>query len=130
MKRENTLRMPALLASICSTVSSLRLSSLPEGSPTMRRAAAHQRDRLAAGLLQPMQHHDLQQRADMQRRRRAVEADIADERAARAPWRRGRRNPSTDGHEAALDQGAQEIGSRAEKRRSTAAPRPELAAEV
>ena len=27
--------MPALLASIASTVSSLRLSSLPDGSPTM-----------------------------------------------------------------------------------------------
>ena len=35
------------------------------------RAAAHQRDRLAAGLLQPVQHHDLHQRADVQRGRRA-----------------------------------------------------------
>ena len=47
----------------------------------MRRAAAHQRDRLAAGLLQPVQHHDLDERADMQRGRGAIEADISDERA-------------------------------------------------
>ena len=34
MKREKTVLMLSLLASICSTVRSLRLSSLPEGSPT------------------------------------------------------------------------------------------------
>ena len=43
------------------------------------RAAAHQSDRLAAGLLQPVQHHDRHERADMQRRRGAVEADVGDE---------------------------------------------------
>ncbi len=44
------------------------------------RAAAHQRDRLAARLLKPMQHHDADQVADMQRGRGAVEPDIAGER--------------------------------------------------
>ena len=39
-------------------------------------AAAHQCDRLVPGLLQPIQHHDRQQRADMQRGGRAVETDI------------------------------------------------------
>ena len=49
-----------------------------------RGAAAHQRDRPVAGLLQPVEQHDRQQRADMQRRRRAVEADIGgDGRRAR-----------------------------------------------
>ena len=55
---------------------------LAGGIADARRAAAHQRDRLAAGLLQPAQHHDLDKRADMQRRRGAVEADIGDEIAA------------------------------------------------
>ena len=49
-----------------------------------RRAAAHQRDRPVAGLLQPVQHHDRQQRADMQRGRGAVEADIGGDRPALA----------------------------------------------
>ena len=49
-----------------------------------RRAAAHQRDRLVAGLLQPVQHHDREQVADMQRRRGAVVADIGDDAPARA----------------------------------------------
>ena len=44
-------------------------------------AAAHQRDRLVAGLLQPIKAHDLHHGADMQRRRGAVEADIGDELA-------------------------------------------------
>ena len=45
-----------------------------------RGAAAHQRDRAMAGLLHPVQHHDRQQRADMQRGRGAVEADIGGDR--------------------------------------------------
>ena len=45
-----------------------------------RRAAAHQRDRLAARLLEPVQHHDLDERADVQRGRGAIEADVARER--------------------------------------------------
>jgi len=54
-----------------------------------RRAAAagrsaHQRDRLMTGLLHPIEHHDRQQRADVKRRRGAVEADIGgDRRGAR-----------------------------------------------
>ena len=43
------------------------------------RAAAHQGDRLAAGLLQPMQHHDRQEMPDMQGRGRAVVAHIGGE---------------------------------------------------
>jgi hypothetical protein len=35
MKWEKALRMPALLASISATVMSLRLSSFPDGSPTI-----------------------------------------------------------------------------------------------
>ena len=49
---------------------------LAGGIADPRGAAAHQRDRPVAGLLQPVQQHDRQQRADMQRRRGAVEADI------------------------------------------------------
>ncbi len=45
-----------------------------------RRAAAHQRDGAASpALLQPVQHHDRQQVADVQRRRGAVVADVADD---------------------------------------------------
>ena len=42
-------------------------------------AAAHQRDRLVAGLLQPAQHHDREEMADMERRPGAVVADIGDD---------------------------------------------------
>ena len=42
-------------------------------------AAADQDDRAVTGLLQLAQHHDADEIADMQRRRRAVEADIAGE---------------------------------------------------
>jgi len=55
---------------------------LARGVADARRAAAHERDGFAAALLQPTQHHDLHERADMQRRRRAIEADIGDELAA------------------------------------------------
>ena len=40
------------------------------------RAAAHQCNRLAAALLKPVQHHDRQQRTDVQRRRGAIVADV------------------------------------------------------
>ena len=73
--------MPARLSLICASVRMRRLSSLPEGSPTRCRAAAHQRDRPVAGLLHPVEHHDRQQRADVQRGRRAVEADIGRDRS-------------------------------------------------
>jgi hypothetical protein len=39
-------------------------------------AAAHQRDRAVARLLQPVQHHDLDEPAGMQAGRGRVEADI------------------------------------------------------
>jgi len=45
-----------------------------------RGAAPHQGDRTMSGLLQPVQQHDRQQGTDMQRRRGAVEADIAGNR--------------------------------------------------
>ena len=45
-------------------------------------APAHERHGLAAGLLQPAQHHDLHQRAHMEGRGRAVEADIGDQLAS------------------------------------------------
>ena len=47
------------------------------------RAAAHQRDRLVAGLLPPAQQHDLREVADMQRIGGAVEANIGRARARR-----------------------------------------------
>jgi hypothetical protein len=43
-----------------------------------RRAAAHQRDGLVAGLLQPVQHHQGEEVADMKRRRGAIISDIGD----------------------------------------------------
>ena len=46
-------------------------------------AAAHQGDRLVAALLQPVQHHHGEVIADMQRRRRAIVADIGDRLALR-----------------------------------------------
>ena len=50
---------------------------LADGIADLGRPAAHQHDRLVPGLLQPPQHHDLDQAADMERRRGRVEADIA-----------------------------------------------------
>ena len=65
-----------MLASISSSVSSLRLSSLPDRVADLGRPAAHQHDRLVSGLLQPAQHHDLDQAADVKARRGRVEADV------------------------------------------------------
>ncbi len=45
------------------------------------RAAAHERDRPVAGLLEPAQHHDRDEVADVKARRRAVESDIGGDRA-------------------------------------------------
>src|SRR5690606_2069375 len=72
-------------------------------------AAAHQYDRLVTRLLQPAQHHDLDQAADVQRRGGGVEADVAGQHA------RGRRlvQPGRVGDlmdVAARLQGAQELG--------------------
>ena len=49
----------------------------PRGIADPRGPAAHQHNRLVARLLQPPEHHDLDQAADMQRGRGCVEADIA-----------------------------------------------------
>ena len=40
-------------------------------------AAAHQDDRLVAGLLEAAQKHDLDQASDVQARRRGIETDVA-----------------------------------------------------
>ncbi len=53
----------------------------PGGIADPRRASAHQRDRLAAGLLQPMEHHDREEMADVERGRRAIVAHIGHELA-------------------------------------------------
>ncbi len=54
---------------------------LAGGIADLRRAAAHQHDGLAAGLLQPVQHHDGDEAADMQRGRRTIVPDIGDKLA-------------------------------------------------
>ena len=71
--------------------------------------AAHQRDRAMAGLLQPSQHHDREQVADVEARRGGVEADIGGEGA------RGRLGIEALGvrnlvDESAFREDAQEIG--------------------
>ena len=65
-KRSNTLRMPAMLAWICSWLSSLPAFVLAGGIADLGRPAAHQHDRLVPGLLQAAQHHDLHQAADVE----------------------------------------------------------------
>ena len=81
-----------------------------EGGVTDHRGAApHQRDRPVAGLLQPVEHHDLDQRSRMQALRRRVEADIGahrflGEKLIEAGFIRNLMN------EAALAHDAQEIG--------------------
>src|SRR3981081_54307 len=80
-KRENTCLMPSLLRSISSIERILRVSSLPEGSPTRVVPPPTQRVRLVAGLRQQVGAHDLHHGADVKRSRGAVEADIADELA-------------------------------------------------
>ncbi len=86
------------------------LSSLPDGIADLGGAAAHQHDRPVAGLLQPAQHHDLHQAADMQAVGRAVEADIGDDAALRRPRVEGRHVGALM-HEAALAQRPQKVGS-------------------
>ena len=75
-----------------------------------RRTTAHQRDRFAgAALLQPVQHHDRQQVADVQRRRGAVVADVGDDPALHCE----RVEPVEIGalvNEAALGQYVEEVG--------------------
>ena len=50
---------------------------LARGVADLGRPAAHQDDRLVPGLLKPAQHHDLDQAADMERRRSGIEPDVA-----------------------------------------------------
>lgn len=72
-------------------------------------AAAHERQGFAAGALQPGEQHDRQERADMKRRGRAVEADIGGESAGRRLFVQ----PLEIGalmHEAALQKNAQKVG--------------------
>ena len=71
-------------------------------------AAAHQRDRPVPGLLQPVQHHDLDQVADVQRAGGGVEADVAGHDLARGQ-RVERRHVGALVDEAALVEHAQEI---------------------
>ena len=66
-----------MLASIALGGEQLAALVLARGIADLGGAAAHQHDRLVPGLLQPAQHHDLDQAADMERRRGRVEADIA-----------------------------------------------------
>ena len=76
-KRSNTGLIEAMLASIASSVEQLARFVLAGRIADLGGAAAHQHDRLVPGLLQPAQQHDLDQAADMERRRGRVEADIA-----------------------------------------------------
>ena len=66
-----------MLASIASCGEQLAALVLAGRIADLGGAAAHQHDRLVPGLLQPPQHHDLDEAADMERRRGRVEADIA-----------------------------------------------------
>ena len=80
-----------MFAAICASVSNWRDSSLPDGIADARGAAADQRHRAMAVLLQQAQDHDADQVADMQAVRGAVEADIRghDARAQRGVERLG-----------------------------------------
>jgi DNA polymerase-3 subunit alpha len=49
---------------------------LARGVPDLGRAAAHKDDGLVTGLLEPAQHHDLDQAADVERGGRRVETDV------------------------------------------------------
>ena len=85
-KRSKMRRIEAMLASIVVVVEQLARLVLEARIADLAGAAAHQHDRLVPGLLQPAQQHDLDQAADVERRRGRIEADIAghDLRAPRA----------------------------------------------
>ena len=88
----------------------------PAGVADLGRPPAEQHDRPVAGLLEPAQHHDLHEAADMQAVGRAVEADVGGD----APLRGERVEPACVGalvDVAALVEHAHEIGG--EHRRST-----------
>ena len=70
---------------------------LAGGIADLAGAATHQRDRTMPGLLQPSQHHDGQQIADMQARRGRIEADIGRDRARRGLGVEAARRPRPGG---------------------------------
>jgi hypothetical protein len=85
------------------------LGVLEGGVAHLGRAAAHQDDGLVPGLLQTAQQHDLDQVADVQRRRRGVKADIAgDDPAGRRLVQLGRMGDLMD--IAPRLHGAEEVG--------------------
>jgi hypothetical protein len=79
---------------------------LAGGVADLGRPSAHQHDRLVAGTLQGAQEHDGDEAADMQRIRRAVEADIGRDRALQGARIFRIRDLV---HETALADGAQEV---------------------
>jgi hypothetical protein len=88
-----------------------------------RGAAAHQGDRPVPGLLHPVEHHDLDERAGMERGGGGVEADIAADR----PRRRGGVEPLGIRDlmdEAALVEDVEEVGSVPGHRRRPQRPLP------
>ena len=76
-KRSKMRLIDATLAWIAVLGEQLARLVLEAGIADLAGAAAHQHDRLVAGLLEPAQQHDLHQAADVQRRRGRIEADIA-----------------------------------------------------
>ena len=76
----------------------------------LRGAAAHQDDRLVARLLQPAQHHDLDEAADVQALCGQVEADIGDDGLAAGGLFVQAFEIGALVHEAARRHGAEEIG--------------------
>ena len=68
--------MPATFSSICSRDSSDALLRLAARIADHAGAAADDRDRRVAEPLQPRERHHRQQRADVQARRRRIEADV------------------------------------------------------
>ena len=83
-KRSKTRLIEAMLASIVSSVEQLARLVLEARIADLGGAAAHQHDRLVPGLLEPAQHHDLDEAADVERGRGRVEADIAGDDLRRA----------------------------------------------
>jgi hypothetical protein len=73
--------MPAMFSAIFFLGQQGALGVLERGVADLGRAAAHQDDRLVSGLLKTAQQHDLDQVADVQRRRRRIETDIARDHA-------------------------------------------------
>ena len=116
-KRSNTRRIEAMLASISLVGEQLAALVLARRIADLGRAAAHQHDRLVPGLLQPAQHHDLDQAADVEARRGRVEADIGRRRPPSPPAHRAPRRRSPGGYSRARRAGG---GGRIDTRSCTA----------